>query len=387
MIMKTIVYNILYLFFRLLPLQRNTVFISSFTDLYNDNPRYISEELHRERPDLKQVWPFSNRTNREDVPSYVVSVEAKSIKELYYICTSKLLIDNYIGARFKLCRGKITDRIFFSQRKNQINISTWHGTPLKYVGKDVDGRSEDLLISTSTGFIANSEYEETIFRRAFDSDKPIYLLGSARNDLLFHLDEKNRILLRNKMGIPSDCKVILYAPTFRDGINGKPADTIMMSINEAELCINAAKKRFGGEWVFIYRAHQKVIDKAVNTNDTKKIINGNLHDDMAEYLAISDILITDYSGSLFDFTFTYKPCFLYVPDIETYSNGRGLYMDMKDLPYENATDMNSLINLINNYSAEDQKAKIDRFNDRIGAVDDGLASYRIVKLLIELIEK
>ncbi len=79
--------------------------------------------------------------------------------------------------------------------------------------------------------------------------------------------------------------------------------------------------------------------KEQNLKYSGKVINGNLHDDMAEYLAVADALITDYSGSVFDFALTGKPGFLYTPDKDHYINDeRGVYLELEQLPYDSAID-------------------------------------------------
>ena len=55
-----------------------------------------------------------------------------------------------------------------------------------------------------------------------------------------------------------------------------------------------------------------------------QIYNGNYGNDMTEYLIVSDVLITDYSSSMFEFIITGKPCFLFCPDLDNYEkNERG----------------------------------------------------------------
>ena len=110
--------------------------------------------------------------------------------------------------------------------------------------------------------------------------------------------------------------------------------------------------------------------------------DGNEFDDMMEYMSVCDIMISDYSAAVYDWTLVNKPGFLYAHDRDEYENhGRGLYHTMDFYPYSFA---DSFEELIENIGAFDEKAfEQDRqvFLDRIGNVEDGNASARAVELI------
>src|SRR5699024_11497889 len=68
----------------------------------------------------------------------------------------------------------------------------------------------------------------------------------------------------------------------------------------------------------------------------------------AELMAMSDILITDYSSIMFDFAATQKPILYYTPDYEDYvALGRGAYFDLKQsAPGPLTTDLDELANAV-----------------------------------------
>ena len=125
---KTIFYKVIN---RIFPLVPQTVFLISFDGLYNDNPKSISETLHAIAPSVHIVWLRSDRA-KDPFPSYVITVK-EGTKEYYkYLYRSKVIVDNYVGARefFGNKRNTVLNKIIHSflcgKRKGHLNISTWH---------------------------------------------------------------------------------------------------------------------------------------------------------------------------------------------------------------------------------------------------------------------
>ncbi len=104
----------------------------------------------------------------------------------------------------------------------------------------------------------------------------------------------------------------------------------------------------------LIKLHPHLISQSSRLNYEDNVINVSAYDDTQELLSISDVLITDYSSLMFDFSITQRPCFLYVPDAEDYvSNERELYFDLEKLPFvigkNNQDLMRKSNHLINKY--------------------------------------
>ncbi len=376
-----ILYSLYYIFFGKI---QDVVLFNSFNGQYNDNPKYISEKLFVLAPKTKIFWVRTNKSH-EIFPPYVHVVNLYSKEYMKLIYTARVVVDNGNGTRSGNClKTALLDNIKFfiinRKKKGQLNISTWHGTPLKRIAMDEPYASQKYNYYCCSNYILSGcRYTTEKLKSAFQNKVRIKEYGTPRNDLLVKNDkDKNEI--RKKLGLPSNKKIILYAPTFRNNVEDSGL-TQMKSIDFNRLHCELEQK-FGDEWVFVYRVHNlvlNIIDRYSFPVSKMEIIDGNLHDDMTEYLYCCDILITDYSGSMFDFAITQKPCFLFTPDIDYYKSvERGFYMNIEDLPFPLCINIDELYNKIRNFNESEYKNRIGVFMKTIGNLESGRASEKVV---------
>ena len=108
-------------------------------------------------------------------------------------------------------------------------------------------------------------------------------------------------------------------------------------------------------------------------------------DDIQELLLIADVLLTDYSSLMFDFSITNKPCFLFVPDLIEYkSQDRGLYFDLEELPFHTSLNQTELEEEIREFDLNKYKHDLERFLNRVGSFEKGKASEQLVKRIDEV---
>ena len=172
---------------------------------------------------------------------------------------------------------------------------------------------------------------------------------------------------------------MLYAPTFR---KNRSIDPYRIDWNKV---IPALKEKFEGQDVTVLlRLHPNLIGAADVSPllNNPSVIDVTLYHDMQELLCISDMLITDYSSSMFDFTMQMKPCLLYATDVEQYD--RGYYFDFKDLPYPLAVNQEELMANIIGFDNEKYTARLKQFFDvTVGLFEDGNASKELTKWMLD----
>ena len=144
--------------------------------------------------------------------------------------------------------------------------------------------------------------------------------GMPRNDILVQQDVSRINQVRARIKVPDNVNLALYAPTFR-------ADKAYQFELDPERTLKALKNRFGGKWILLYRAHYYLGD---NLFDKEHILDVTAYDDMQELLLISNVLITDYSSSIWDFSLTNRPAFLFTPDADHYQNERAFYTPIEE---------------------------------------------------------
>lgn len=357
--------------FNCLPIKKNKIFFYSYYgSQYGCNPKYISEYIVKNYPGkFDLVWAFSSLKSKENIPG-VRKVKITSLRYIYELCTSKIIITNF----------RTTDT--FIKRKNQYYIQTWHSSlRLKQIEKDAedtlpkdyvkmakeDSKKLDLLLS-------GCKYSTDIFKRAFWYDGEIFEHGTPRNDIFFQKNSDLNNKIKEKLSIDKDKKIILYAPTFRKN-NGLEVYNIDYS-----LIINSLKNKFNSDWIFLVKLHPHLISKSKNLVFGEGVIDVTSYDDIQELLNISDILISDYSSLMFDFSLSEKPCFLYVPDLDEYTNAdRKLYFDIKALPFISVKNNIELKAAIEDFDLYKYKKNLKDFSKKIGSFEKGKCCEELVK--------
>ena len=123
-----------------------------------------------------------------------------------------------------------------------------------------------------------------------------------------------------------------------------------------------------------------------NRND-KNIINVSKYPALNDLMIASDMLISDYSSIVFDYSYLSKPIILYASDVEQYANERGFLFTYDELPFPYAYNNDELEKVVSNYSTNKYLAKLREFYKKHGLVDDGNASERVAKIIVKKISE
>ena len=148
----------------------------------------------------------------------------------------------------------------------------------------------DLFLSSSG--IA-SEY---MLRQSMDYHGEILLSGFPRNDILFAPKKDMVIKIKKSLGIEPETNIILYAPTFKGNEDSAINVDNTYELIQPEKVKESFVKKFGGKWVFLCRGHQYANEISIQGSDG----DVSSYPDMQELLMSTDVLITDYSSSIWD---------------------------------------------------------------------------------------
>ena len=359
--------------FFVFPIKNNRIFFSAYSGRqYSCNPKYISDWIEQNYKDeFEIIWAF----NEPDAFSYLKNrnikcVKVKSIKYLYYLLTSKIVIDN------------VESWSILPKRTGQYVINTWHGGgAYKGVGlkrkdtsetldKNMLRKNERISIYLSSSKV----FSQMTLRESFQYNGKIMECGMPRNDLLIKNDENKKNIIKEKLGINKKTGIVIYAPTFRHDLKYK-------YMLDYEKTLNALKNRFGKEWIMLIRTHYYLQSEKIESSRVKNVSD---YPDMQELLLISDVLITDYSSSIWDFSLMEKPCFLFMPDYNEYIDEREFYTPIQDWPYPASFSMEDLEDKIIKYDHEIAKKRILNHHIKLGICESGMASEIVGKEIVKL---
>lgn len=363
-----------------LPINKKRVMFESFLGRnVSGNPKYLYEQMIKDGLDNKYdlIWILNNID--EPINGSGKKVKRKTLKYYYYMATSKYWIFN--------CRQ--ADEII--KRKENIYLQTWHGTPLKKLAMDMDNvnmAGQTDINEYKEKFYNNSrrwdylliqnDYSREIFKKAFAFNKTI-LNGYPANDILYTENNKESIdKIKDKLNIPKNKKIILYAPTWRDD-NFYKKGHYRMNI---ELDLDKMQKELGNEYIILLRMHY-LITNNINIEKYKGFVYDYSQGyDIQELYLVSDILITDYSSVMFDYSNLNRPIIFFTYDIEQYRDAlRGFYFDFEEeAPGPLVVDTEGVIECLKSIDDinKQYKNKKEKFYNKFCHIDDGNKAKEIL---------
>ncbi len=372
---NSMVYNIycfiFNIFFRILRIfiktKNNVILINSYGGKkYDDSPKVIFEYMKTQKKynKYKIYWAFDNPENFEIEGAE--KIKTNTCKYFFIALKAKYWITNSSiekGLKFK--------------NKNTVYINTWHGTPIKKMGKDAPNTAFQFKTSKYDVMYAQSEYDIEVFSNAFKLPKDIFaLVGLPRNDELFNVNKIEIEEVRKKLNIPKDKKVILYAPTFREYNRDKNGCIIAPPID-----LKKWRNKLSKSYIVLFRAHYEV-NNVLGIKNDDFIYNVTDYGNLNELMKISDILISDYSSIMFDYSILKRPIFSYAYDYEEYQNRRGIYIDIKtELPNSICEKEDELLEKIVNCNFKEEKNKTEKFLKKY-IKNDGNARKYIDELIL-----
>lgn len=360
--LKGLIGNIINFFLSLFPIKKNKVVFLSTNYHVSDNPYAVYKQIKKVAPEYKTIFIVAKDADVSKLPE-TDYVYVRSLKSFYHLATYRYLFT---------CQSLGT---IVKKRPQQIYIQLWHGIAIKKMGLDVSNSDNLTRLEHTRDWdwvVSSSRYESNVLKSASGYTCPTKLLGNPRTDSVFEKHNPNEI--KAKLGIISDKKIVLYAPTFRDW--ELENDIIDIKLPESIL------KNF----IVLIRLHPYVAKKINNSIFNENVINVCGYGNLNELLSVSDVLITDYSSITFDFSLLGKLSVFYAYDYEEYVKERGgFYLDFNtELPGPVAYTEKDLEKIF--FDIDNQidffSHKIEDFNKQYSTFNDGNSGYRVVKELL-----
>lgn len=349
------------------PLANAVLFESFQGKVIGDSPYDIYLGLKDARPDLQFIWVTAPATK---APNGTTGVAYGSAAYLRALATSKYLVNN---SNFPP---------YFRKAAGQTYLQTWHGTPLKRLGRDIannqltksyldtmdrEAKAWDYLISPNA-------FCTEIFPSCFGYSGEIIETGYPRNDKLTNSTDAERQSIRESIGVSDpSVTVVMYAPTWRDYSRTATGNWQSVFYLDENLELPEGFK-------LIYRGHSNT-HEAHKDGASERFIDVTRYPNITDLYLAADVLITDYSSVMFDYTVTGKPIIFMTPDLERYRAERGFYFDFEsEAPGPILSTQDEVVEALENLGEIERnyQKKYRNWQLKFDAHEDGKAASRVI---------
>ena len=383
---KAFFHGLAYYICRVFPIDRQKIVMWTFEGGggYGCSPKYVAEELLKQNREGRGAYEIVWLVNdlEKEFPPEIRKVKSTLWNRAYHLTTAGTWLSNtrtFYGAR---------------KRKKQCYIQTWHATIcIKPIGKyrgSLFPKMAYLVSEYDSGLIdyvlSGSAWCDHMYRDGLIYDGEIVKTGTPRCDVLFNQRDEKYRQMRQEYQLPTNARIMLYAPTFRGGSQNKNR-----SVNTEEATVDfvhlteALEERFGGTWYVFLRLHPQLAAKMQGIKvgqASDRLVDVSQRPDMNEIIAGADAFLTDYSSAIFEAAMIELPGFIYADDLEEYVADRGdLFFDMYKLPFPVALNNEELVENIRRFDEAKYGKELSQFMDEVGMFEDGKASERVVELI------
>lgn len=327
------------------------LFESMWGSKYSCNPRALYEYIDANHPEYTCVWSLSDE--RQPINGRGIRVRRWTPEYFHYLATAKYLVNNV----------NFPDE--YEKRSGQIEIQTMHGTPLKTLGLDVEAdfptaESREAYIKKNSRWdyiMCQGRFIDELVDDIFGVTPKHLHSGYPRTDSLLSASEEYINGVKDRLQLPKDKKIILYAPTWRK------RNSFDMMLN-----LDRMKERLDDEYVLLVRLHHFSASGYTVPADNEFIYDMTSYGSIDDLYLISDVMITDYSSTMFDYALLKKPMLFFTYDLEQYANElRGMYVDFeKEAPGPLLYSSEEVIDALERLDSitKEYKSKMEDFREK-----------------------
>ncbi|HEX5038736.1 MAG TPA: CDP-glycerol glycerophosphotransferase family protein [Candidatus Limnocylindria bacterium] len=360
---------------RALPMRRAVLFATAHADRIGGNLAYLRAELRRSHPEIPAVV-LAHRARSGWGGRFEGAVQA--LRAGWALARSRVVIvDDYFFPIYAI-----------DPRPGTTIIQTWHASgAFKTFGYSVGDRAfgADAALRDRVRIHANydvcligSQASTPAFAEAFGQppDRFVSRLGIPRTDLFFgEAAERASASVRRRYGLTDGRRLILYAPTFR-------GDRVTDARHGVSLDLGRLSRELGGTHRLILRLHPFVRGGVeIGPELAGFVVDASDHSDVNELMLVSDLLVTDYSSAIFEFSLLERPMAFFAPDLAEYERERGLYVDYRSwVPGPIFEDTDALARWIR--EGQFDGAAVRAFREAAFEVADGRASRRVIEEVV-----
>lgn len=343
--------------------RRNRIlFLSDSHVGYTGNFGFLRDELLRQRPDAEIIGVFK--------PGLRARRPLRDTLRLPWLMATSgtIVLDDFYPLIYPL-RIRAQTRL----------VQVWHAVgAYKQVGHSRAGlpggpTPGSRIHRNYTDATVSSEAIRGDYAEAYGIDVTrVRALGVPRTDVFFDTERvaRTRADVRERWGVSDDETLVLFAPTFRG--NGQ-----LSAATDESADWGAVTRDLGPGYRVAVRRHPFTVANGPALPD--EVIDG-ADGEMNDILMAADVLVTDYSSSIFEFALLRRPIVMFVPDLDDYTGSRSFYR-----PFDHyvtgpvARSADELVEAIR--GAEVDPVRMDAMVTEFCGALDGHSSQRIVREL------
>lgn len=321
---------------------------------------YVLKELCADSKYESYKIYLSCRAGKRNRFSYILKHNGMKNVELVVLSSEKYM---QLLASAKYLINDNTFLPFFIKREGQVYLNTWHGTPLKTLGKGIKNAMHNIG-NTQKNFVAadyllypnkyTMEHMVEDYMLENISSAKCILAGYPRNTVFFKEGRGEEV--RKSMKIPAGYKIYAYMPTWRGSL-GNIADSASIHLKHYLYEIDNALE----DNEILYLNLHPIAIKDVDVSAFKHIRNIPVRFDTYDFLTSTDCLITDYSSVFYDYAVSGKKCVLFAYDEEEYFADRGVYKPLSELPFPKVKTVGELLREIRSPKSYDDTQFLEEY--------------------------
>jgi teichoic acid ribitol-phosphate primase len=356
--------------------RRRVVLATTHAPAINGNLACLRDDLARRHPSVP-VSIVAYRPARTFRSRLVAAVQ--SLRAGFYLATAQVfIIDDYFMPMYTV-----------RPREGTTYLQVWHASgAFKRFGYSVLDKSFGLSEESVARMPIHTNYDVCLvssmrfapaYAEAFRQpiEKFTARTGIPRTDVLFDAERTARVSaeLRERYGLTGGRRVVLYAPTFR-------GDSVMKARAPEGLDLQRLHELVGDDVKILLRLHPFVRDAQPIAPALRDFVaDASDYPDIHDLMLVSDVLVTDYSSSMYEFSLLGRPMAFFAPDHEEYENERGFFFDFKTgVPgpvFETTDELAAWL-----AAGEFDLERVARFRDESFEVADGRATERFVDEIV-----
>lgn len=341
---------------------------------YDDSPRFIYEFIKKQPQyeKIKCMWAFIEPDKFDFIPEKE-KVKIDTIAYYKAVLKSKYWITN----------SSIKRGLNIKEQRHK-DILLQHGMAgIKKLGTDIDKNNQSFRLRKPEKFdmifIEGKKEKERLAKAWQISIEKFYETGLPRNDELYRVTEEKTKEIKQKLKIPLNKKVILYAPTFREFYKDSSLDNIIQN----PLDFEAMKKELEEDYVLVVTAHYQVGKLLGIPKDNSFIVNAFDYPYINDLLMIADILISDYSSVIWDYSILERPILCFGYDYDRYRQERGTYLDLNQIFLDGVIKtQEQLVQVIQNMDFEKEKEHTSQLKKQYMVIEEN-ATEKVTKMIFE----